>query len=199
MSSTSPQRTKIEQSTRARQSTRLAQSLFYWLFNMGKYTEQYTQLHNQERYGFSSENKRNAIIKLIPEDAVKVLDYGCGQSNLLEIIGIKSPYYYDPSVESRNIKPNEKMDLVICTDVLEHIPEDELTDFLNDLFSYSSRLIITICTREARLLLPNGENPHCTVRPESWWIEQLSQYTNTLIPVPELTIPVDGILGYKTF
>jgi len=166
---------------------------------MGKYTEQYTQLHNQERYGFSSENKRNAISKLIPHDAVSVLDYGCGQSNLLEMIGIKSPYYYDPSVENRNQKPTEKMDLVICTDVLEHIPEEELPEFFDDLFSYSQKLIITICTREARLVLPNGENPHCTIKPESWWVERLSQYTNILIKVPELTIPVDGILGYKTF
>jgi len=154
----------------------------------------------------------NVFIKIIDDfckehKLKKIVDYGSGQGlttkKLLEL-GY-DVIEYEPGIKEKreNFKiinsKNFQSDLLICTDVLEHIPEDELTDFLTDLFSYSSRLIITICTREARLLLPNGENPHCTVRPGSWWIEQLSQYTNTLIPVPELTIPVDGILGYKTF
>jgi hypothetical protein len=165
---------------------------------MGKYTDQYTAIHKTERYGFSSENKARQIKRLIPADAATVLDYGCGQSRLLSMIDVMYPVWYDPSVDGRDVKPTGKVDLVICTDVLEHIPEDELGEFLTDVFSYSNRVIFTISIRPAYKVLPNGVNAHCTVKSEQWWMELLSKYSEILVPVPALNI-LNDTFGVKTF
>ena len=75
-------------------------------------------------------------------------------------------------------KPDRRFDLVISTDVLEHIPEESIDKILKDIFNYSDQWVfLTICTREAREILPNGMNAHATVKPEEWWNDKLKDYT----------------------
>jgi 2-polyprenyl-3-methyl-5-hydroxy-6-metoxy-1,4-benzoquinol methylase len=46
-------------------------------------------------------------------------------------------------------KPDRRFDLVISTDVLEHIPEESIDEVLKDIFNYSDQWVfLTICTRE---------------------------------------------------
>ena len=42
---------------------------------------------------------------------------------------MKKIHLYDPGVEEYSIYPKNKHDGVICTDVLEHIPEDDILRF----------------------------------------------------------------------
>lgn len=156
-----------------------------------KYKEIYKELHRSKRYGISGDNIAEGLSKLVPESAETLLDYGAGQSNTASIIkrlkGLKEVREYDPCVQGRDQKPKEDFDALICTDVMEHIPEEELSDVITDIRSYSDYAVFVISTRLAGEILPNGENAHCTVRPDNWWKEQLEQHWDSVTPVPKMS------------
>jgi hypothetical protein len=110
-----------------------------------------------------------------------LLDYGCGKGMLYnkeltvrspagdltfnglgELLKV-DPTLYDPAVEEYHIKPEGKYDAVICTDVLEHVPEEDVVDWMvEELFSYANRFVFfNIALFPAQAHLPNGENAHC--------------------------------------
>jgi hypothetical protein len=75
-----------------------------------------------------------------------------------------------------DILPNGKFDGVICTDVLEHIPEPEIDWNLWRLFAYANKfLLLTVCCRAAKKTLPSGENCHITVQPMEWWLAKVQE------------------------
>ncbi len=65
---------------------------------------------------------------------------------------------------------------MICTDVLEHIPEPDISWILSEQFGLATKLVFgNIASFPADKLLPNGENAHCTVRPVAWWQETIAK------------------------
>ena len=48
---------------------------------------------------------------------------------------------YDPGLAAFSQLPPGQFDGVICTDVLEHCPEDDLPWIVNELFSFSRRFV----------------------------------------------------------
>ena len=63
--------------------------------------------------------------------AKTLLDYGAGQGwqyteECYHVLWNIMPTLYDPAVAAFHVKPSQRFDGVICTDVLEHIPEAEL-------------------------------------------------------------------------
>lgn len=101
------------------------------------------------------------------------LDYGCGKGNLAEIFKEKKKikiYKYDPAIkEYANLKNNLKVDLIANCDVMEHIPEDEIDYVIDEISKISKNVFFNIYLKEAKTILPNGENAHCTVKPKIWW------------------------------
>ena len=117
----------------------------------------------------------NQIIK--EKDIKTILDYGCGKAEC------HPPEWnadkYDPAVQKFSQKPERRYDLVISTDVLEHIPKDTLDEVIEDIFNYADQWVfLTVCCRKARMILPNGYNAHATIESEKWWKEKLSKYSN---------------------
>ncbi len=115
-----------------------------------------------------------------------LLDYGCGKAlawqpgKFLEIdgskittqdfLGVNEVYLYDPGYQPYSTAPTKKYDAVICTDVLEHIPEADIRWFVNELFAYANKYVFAnIAVYPANKILPNGENAHCTIKPIDWW------------------------------
>ena len=118
------------------------------------------------------------IKQIIKDKGLKtILDYGCGKAKFhpAEWNATK----YDPAVPEFCTKPEGRFDLVICTDVLEHIPQDSLQDTIKDIFNYSDQWVfLSVCCRKAKEILPNGYNAHATIESEKWWRELLSGYEN---------------------
>lgn len=84
--------------------------------------------------------------------------------------GVESVTCYDPAYEPFKQLPQIQFDGVVCTDVLEHIPEDDLPWIVEELFGFARRFVyVNVACYPAMKRLPNGENAHCTVRPTAWW------------------------------
>jgi hypothetical protein len=111
------------------------------------------------------------IIPLIKEiNPTSILDYGCGQSMLIDKLPVKKKYRYDPAIKEYEILTTQRIDLVICIDVLEHIPEREIENILLDIKSISSKVIFDIGIKSATHKLPNGTNAHCLIKSIKWWL-----------------------------
>jgi hypothetical protein len=142
-----------------------------------EYIEQYKKLHKGP-YGVTGPRLLDEIKPLVKGETV--LDYGCGQSKLIdkleEDLGIEG-YRYDPAIEEYEKIPKRYFDTVICTDVLEHIPENEIYDTLKLINALAQcGVIFSVCTVPAVTFLPNGENAHCTVKPKDWWLSRIEEF-----------------------
>jgi len=137
-----------------------------------EYLEEQKRLHLLGGYGERGDRWVTPIIYLKGYlKAQSILDYGCGAGALAKAL---SWYYlaaeeYDPAIEEKSNLP-EPCDLVICTDVLEHIEPDLLDNVLEHLHSLTKvALFAVISTRPAGKLLSDGSNAHLIVKPGLWW------------------------------
>ena len=172
--------------------------------------EQYQLMHTQGEVhlgippeetfpGKSLPKQAPHIKRLIKQTGAKtVLDYGCGKGQQyrgyrirddaegIEYADIKSYWgvdhvqCYDPGYAPFTQLPTGKFDGVICTDVLEHCPEEDIPWILVELFSYSSRFVFAnVACFPASKRLPSGGNAHCTIRPIKWWQDEIERAART--------------------
>ena len=141
----------------------------------------YQQLHSSKRFftGTSLKPHLQTIADLIKKtDSKHVLDYGCGKARLhrkgkTSFWGVEVDLY-DPAYEPYSQKPHRWYDGVICTDVLEHIPEEEIDGVLKDIFSHAQKFVfLSISTKLAEKTFPDGRNVHVCVKPPLWWLEKM--------------------------
>lgn len=143
------------------------------------YREQNRLLHEtRPDYGRRGSQWAEMIAKEIDEGGhVGVLDYGCGKGELARVLSElgKTCAEYDPAIPGKDGKP-EPADLVVCTDVLEHIEPVHLNAVLRDLKRVTRRkLFFNIATHEASKTLPDGRNAHLIVQNADWWRFKLSR------------------------
>jgi hypothetical protein len=101
----------------------------------------------------------------------KILEGGIPRWNSIqEYWGVESIVCYDPGYEPFSSLPEGAFHGVICTDVLEHCPEDDLDWIVEELFAYAGRFVFAnVACYPARKTLPSGENAHCTILPAATW------------------------------
>lgn len=117
------------------------------------------------------------------------LDYGCGPAacwteyNLRELWGLRKAAFFDPGVEQFAARPKVPRDLVICIDVMEHVPEHLVDEVLDDINALATKVVyFAISTRTSSKKLYDNETPaHVTVKPESWWREKLKRIDKLVI------------------
>ena len=104
-----------------------------------------------------------------------VLDYGCGKGWLASYFPIPIQEY-DPGIPGKDQLP-EPANLVICTDVMEHLEPDYLDAVLEDLQRVTSRrAIFMIHCVLANTCLSDGRNTHLIVQDSDWWLRKLLDY-----------------------
>ena len=116
--------------------------------------------------------------------AKSILDYGCGKGVLLthladdvdEQLGNVALQGYDPAVDGFTDAPLPA-DLVVCTDVLEHVEPEHLKAVLSHLQDLTKGgALIVINTGPAVEKLPDGRNAHLIQKPFEWWMEQMLEF-----------------------
>lgn len=103
-----------------------------------------------------------------------VLDYGCGKGTLAKALG-REIKEFDPAIPGKNLQP-EPADLVVCTDVLEHIEPDFLDNVLGNIhYLCKKEALFVVATRPAHKTLSDGRNAHLIVEPVGWWRNKISK------------------------
>jgi hypothetical protein len=135
--------------------------------------------------------------------AQSILDYGSGkghQYSLRRIVdaetgidhpdiksywGVREIRCFDPGYPPFSELPSGTFDGVICTDVLEHCPEEDIAWILDELFAFARKFVFAnIACFPARKLLPSGGNAHCTVKPVKWWEQQIGPAASATPALP---------------
>lgn len=151
-----------------------------------RYLDQYRALHAAGKFpGVSIMPFVGDIAELVGEfQSVTLLDYGCGKGlqysrdKIFKAWGNHPPALYDPGVEAFAVKPTGQFDGVISTDMLEHVPLDELDAVVREIAGYAKQwVLLSVCCRPAKSLrFPDGKNIHVTIRPIEWWNGYLEPY-----------------------
>lgn len=146
-----------------------------------EYKAQLQQLHREKAdFGTSSPMYapiiRNIIKHYHPEE---LLDYGAGKQALKHALGIKEGYRaYDPCIPEISGVPFPA-DLVVCTDVLEHVEAHHVSGVLEDLKRVTKKVgFFAIHTGAALNVLPDGRNAHITQQSARWWLGHLIKLWN---------------------
>lgn len=130
--------------------------------------------------GVSVLQHMKSIRRLVEEtDSRTMLDFGCGRGE-----AYKSPHklhhqiglpraavtLYDPAFMPTATLPKGQFDLVVCSDVLEHVPEHEVEEFVARLLGYAKKAVwASVCCRPAKKFFTDGRNLHVTVKSFEWW------------------------------
>jgi hypothetical protein len=137
------------------------------------------ELHRSSpAYGTSSAEWANRVNELCQAHQIKTaLDYGCGKGTLSKSLPRSRPYRmagYDPAIPGQDTLP-ARAELVICTDVLEHVEPECLSNVLTHIDGLAERFIFfVIHTGPAKKVLPDGRNAHMLIEPAWWWMRQIS-------------------------
>lgn len=137
-----------------------------------EYRKILADIHKQTPFGKRSKIPtylKKFIKKYQPKS---ILDFGCGKGNLVKTLSEDYPNInvqgYDPANESFNNLP-EQVDMIVSTDVLEHIEPEFIDDTIKLLAKTSKLHYHLISCAPAKLILPDGRNAHLIQESPDWW------------------------------
>lgn len=138
------------------------------------------ELHDRADYGGGGYRHAARIDDLARRiNAKSILDYGAGKGTLkTALVKLKWPpkavHEYDPAIPGKDRLPDKRWDLVVCTDVMEHIEPDCLDDVLASIARVTKQVgYFAIANRPASKQLGNGQNTHLIVEDGMWWFDKL--------------------------
>lgn len=146
-----------------------------------RYSNQYKELQKELHarncgYGTSGLKHAGHIQELARRMNTRdILDYGCGAQTLQKNVPFPITNY-DPFISGCDDEPDPH-DLVVCSDVLEHIEPDCLDDVLAHLHAKTKIVLFAdVATRLAKKVLADGRNAHLLVKDTLWWLNQIGKY-----------------------
>ena len=163
--------------------------------------DSYKVLHQEEGKfkGISLVPLVPTLMSLVKENNCKtLLDYGCGKAipydkdrckevdlrhPIQKLCNLKSFDLYDTAYEKYTTLPNKKYDIVVCTDVLEHIAEQDIDYVLTEILSHSKKIVfLNISCQPALKHFKEGKfkgkNVHISVFDPSWWGHKIGNIWN---------------------
>lgn len=160
---------------------------------------QYQKLH-MNFYGASAHLYFERIASEVMQlDPTSILDFGCGRTDLAAHFwkdGGRRIAKYDPAIPQYKDMPEGPFELVLCTDVMEHIPMTEVGMVFEEIKAKSKNVIFTISTKPARAKLPDGRNAHVTLLNPDEWTRWVKQAFRKAVRIPTAW---DHIVMIKTF
>lgn len=142
-----------------------------------EYRELNARLHHDNlAYGVGGGKHAPVVIELVEKAKCRsVLDYGCGKGYLAKAVPFPV-WEYDPAIPGKEESPRPA-ELVVCTDVLEHIEPDKLLFVLDDLRRVVQKVgFFIIHTGPAGKTLSDGRNTHLIQKDKRWWEKQLGKF-----------------------
>lgn len=142
-----------------------------------EYRQLNERLHRENlAYGVGGGRHAPTVLKLAASiNACSILDYGAGKGGLAKALpfGICE---YDPCVPGKTESP-KPADLVVCSDVLEHIERDRLIYVLADLQRCVRKIgYFVINMGPAQKVLADGRNAHLIQQDAGWWRKKLKKF-----------------------
>ena len=151
--------------------------------------ERHQNIPPEQTFAGQSLPRHCAAIKTLIDEchARSLLDYGSGKGaqyqplsirlengrefpSIIAYWGVDTVTCYDPGYEPFSRLPTVQFDGVVCTDVLEHCPEEDIPWILDELFMFARKFVFAnVACYPARKRLASGENAHCTIRSAAWW------------------------------
>lgn len=138
-----------------------------------QYLELQKELHSRGNYGTSGAKHADRILELCKRLQTKdVLDYGCGQHWLQKSLPFPIQEY-DPALSGFDSDPGSA-DIVVCSDVLEHVEPECLDNVLGHLRALTKKVVLLdIATRPAKKFLADGRNAHLIQQHHCWWVDRV--------------------------
>lgn len=158
------------------------------------YLKEQVLLHASPRgYGGKGGKWAPAVAQLAREvGAASVLDYGCGQGLMAMAlrcapIGLEVAEY-DPAIAGKDVLP-DPADVVVCTDVLEHVEPDRLPAVLAHVRSLCRKAaFLVVALDPTNKLLTDGRNAHLIQESPEWWAAQVAAAGFTVLPQSRLEL-----------
>lgn len=148
------------------------------------YKEQLRKEHDGSKWGstgfrYSGEAIERLVHRYRPSTG---LDYGCGKGEVSVNVVDVDWTNYDPGIPGIDEKPpyGKKFDIVVCTDVMEHVEEQYVDEVIKDLMKYTGTVLFVdiACYLTGKTF---GEGPykgqdlHITVMSPDLWIARFEE------------------------
>lgn len=154
--------------------------------------EEYVAMHQAGKGMFDGKSLTKFIFIidnfLKTNDCNTLLDYGAGKGTLYgenfksmcNMIEEPLQQYwkldlvdrYEPALPEFNVLPDRHYDAVVCTDVLEHIPETDLGWVIDEILEHADKMVfLNIACYPALKTFTDGTNVHISIFDPNVWLQ----------------------------
>ena len=126
-----------------------------------------------------------------------VLDYGAGQGSL----GVACKYWdgewvdYDPGIPGIDKLPERSFDMIVSSDVLEHVEPECIDDVIVWMKAHATQCMYHhIACDPCGLTLPDGRNAHLITERLEWWRAKFETPGWTIMEAGDILVRKRGSL-----
>ena len=169
----------------------------------GSLLQFYAEHHAKTQYGTGGFKKIAALLQALEGGRVKsLLDWGAGSQTLGRTIKQQRPEWevvsYDPAVPGIDVLPDRQFDAVVSTDVLEHIPYEEIDEAIEQILGLTKNVgYHYIASGPASLLLPDGRNAHLIQENSKWWAEKFRSHGASIAEASDVESRAGDVVVYR--